>query len=150
MEDDQIFIDNLVKNSIADYKVQPHTSWDEMEMKMKKSGIVSKSKNINTNIAIISGIFVITAGVIFFNNETENQSGTKETFENVSDTAAVKEKIIPVIKIEKEKTSKDSVSEINTKIHDSNKNETVTIKVEVPVHKKVVIKKQIIIKDTLK
>jgi len=154
MEDDQIFIDKLVKKSIKNYKVKPSASWNEMEMYMKDKGVVSKTitkhvniNNIRTDIAIISGILVITAGVIFFRSETEKQSNPKEIIENISDTTSNPSSSI--LKIDEVKSGQDTLSEKNTEMPDLNENKTVKIKIEVPVHKNVIIKKQIIIKDTL-
>ena len=153
MEDDQFFIDKLVKDSVEDYKEQPHTSWQEMEIYLEQNGVITKSfkglnslKNVKTDIAVISGILAITAGVYFYRYGTEKQSNPKEIIENVSDTTSAQTDINSIIKIEEDKTEKDS-SEKNVEAID--KNETVKIKVEIPVHKNVIIKKQIIIKDTL-
>ena len=153
MEDDQFFIDKLVKDSVEDYKEQPYTSWQEMEMSLEHNGVITKSfkglnslKNVKTDIAVISGILVITAGVYFYPYGTEKQTNHKGIIENVSDTTAAQTDTNSITKIEEGKTEKD-FSEKNVETIDKNK--TVKINVEIPVHKNVIINKQIIIKDTL-
>ena len=153
MEDDQFFIDKLVKDSVEDYKEQPHTSWQEMEMYLEQNDVITKSfkglnslKNVKTDIAVISGILVITVGIYFYPYGIQKQSNPKGIIENVSDTTVAQTDTNSIIKIEEGKTEKDS-SEKNVETID--KNETVKINVEIPVHKNVIIKKQIIIKDTL-
>ncbi len=155
MEDDQFFIDRLVKDSIKDYKEQPHTSWQEMEMYMEQNGILSKSfkglknlKNLKTEIAVVSGILVLTAGIYFYPYGIEEQKIPEGIIENVTDTSAQHTDLNSTLKIEEGKTEKDS-SEKNVETIDKDENKTVKINVEVPVHKNVIIKKQIIIKDTL-
>ena len=156
MEDDQIFIDKFVKKTIENYKAKPSASWNELEMYMKDKGVVSKTikgylniKNIRTDIAIISGILVITTGVVFFRNETGKELKPKDIIENISDTTTINKTNGSILKIDEAASGKDTLSEKNTKELDVNKNKTVKIKLEVPVHKNVIIKKQVIIKDTL-
>lgn len=153
MEDDKISIDNLVKNTIKNYKEKPHTSWNEMEKYMERNGIVSKSykvlnlRNVKTDIAVISGVLVITAGIYFLQNGNEKQANPKGIIENISDTAAIQKNTESII-INDRKSEKNSSSEKVVKIIDKKENKTVKVKVEIPVHKNVVIRKQVIIKDT--
>lgn len=155
MEDDKIFIDNLVKNTIKNYKEKPHTYWNEMEMYMEQKGIVSKSfkvlnlRNVKTDIAVISGVIIITAGIYFSQNGNKKQANPKGIIENISDTAAIQKNTESVININDRKSEKDSSSDKVLKIIDENESKTVKVKIEIPVHKNVIIKKQVIIKDTV-
>ncbi len=152
MEDEQLFIDKLVKNSVKDYKEQPYTAWNELEKYMGQKGVMSKSSkffNTKTNIAIVSGVVVITAGIYFLTNTPENRLESKKNLIEISDTTAKQKNTESILKIEEKKTKTDASSGKINSTNNKNKNETVKIRVEVPVHKKVMIKKQIIIKDTL-
>jgi len=150
MEDDQIFIDKFVKKSVKGFSVKPNTSWTKMEMYLEQKGIVSKSfkginvfKNVKTDIAIISGVLVIGAGIYFLNQGNENQINPKNIIKKISDTTAKHSNTAIVINKES-----DSVKNVISD-NDKEKNNIVKIKVKVPVHKNVIIKKQIIIKDSV-
>jgi len=113
MDDDKIFIDNILKNTIKNYKEKPYTSWNDMEMYMEQNDIISKSfkglnlKNIKTNIAVIFGGLAITAGIYFLQNGNKKQANSKGIIENISDTVTKQKNTESIIKKNDGKSEKN-------------------------------------------
>ncbi len=158
MEDDHIFIDKIIKNSLKDYGEQPNTSWEKMEMYLDRKGVLSetsegsgflKLKNIKTKIAIISGVLILISGYYFLNETEDKEVFSKEIIENISDTTSKHVKTECVPEIGKENKETDSLAKELNEIKKKDETKIVKVRVEVPVHKNVIIKKQIIMKDTL-
>ncbi|NOZ35970.1 MAG: hypothetical protein GXO80_11805 [Chlorobi bacterium] len=151
MEDKNIFIDSFVKRKIQNYKENPNTSWENLQHRMEQKNVLSYSHNgFRTGIAIISGVVVITAGIYFL--QTENNSETiqkQDVKQEIINTKSKKDKNdVIIINKEKVHTNDTTAEKKDQQIKKSFDNNTVKIKIEVPVHKKVIIKKQIFIKDT--
>ena len=152
MEDENIFIDNFIKKEVKFYREKPNTSWEDMQIRLKQNDILSKSHvGINKSILIISGLAVITVAVWFAQNNGETETSSKQNINNeIIDKKTEPEKNNILILDKQENKTKDTTEKIHSRDTEKNteENKTVKIKVKVPVHKKVIIKKQVFVKDT--
>ncbi|MCF6364578.1 MAG: hypothetical protein L3J35_00070 [Bacteroidales bacterium] len=158
MKNSMKYIDKLSKGKLENYQVIPETDWKLFKENYSGKFIVEDNLKFNfknylttKNILFsVAGASVITAG-IFFSTNSYNKEGMKPVYKNtinnndfaVSDKYNSSKSAKPLF-IEKEFEIKDSASVKETKEKD------VVIRVEVPVVKNVEIRKEIIVKDTLR
>jgi hypothetical protein len=154
MEIDNSFIDIIIKKSFALKPEKPKTTWEDMLKIMNERGVLSKQhstfpvfNNFKTDITVFSGILILAAGIYYFSDKPETLEKPvkfeKNTME-VRDTS-----VKNVLQSDKNRITKDTAVYKKSNIKKTNKNEQVKIKVTVPVHKEVIVKKQIILKDTI-
>ncbi len=149
--DDDNFIDKIVKDSLKDFKQPPETNWEKMKDYLADKNLISKKylknkyfsgpQNIILTaigaLALVSAIYLSTEKTNRLLPETE-----KIKKENLTDTLKNKK-----VESETKNIDKEPEKEKNTNSEIKNKKD-VKIKVTVPVHKKVIIKKQIILNDS--
>lgn len=159
MKDELSYIDNITGDKLKGYTVTPETSWELMNSKLTnvvaESTIGSFFSNIGgfftTKFFVVSVVIlsIITVGILISNNDSGNDVLQKGSSLN-------KEKSYHETVFNKDENAKkssyvagDSLTNVNEPEKIDNNSKDVIIKVEVPVHKNVIIKKEIIIKDTI-
>ncbi len=156
MQDEITFIDDFINKKIKDFKIKPSREWREMQTYIKNKGIKSVSYNgvknifnLKNEIIILSFLAALSVSVYLFNNQDNKQIETiKKTDRIITDTVnnAVLKSDEKTLKISPDSNSNINISDNSKNL--INKNKTVKIKVQVPVHKNVVIKKKVFVIDT--
>jgi len=139
------YIDQILKESISDIKIYPKRSWSELHQKIcsieifKKNNLIDKIVT-NSVLKFVIGTIVVMSMITgsatvfgFFNNRQGHSPMTI-----LKDTTIKSKKVIPFDSIEKEKKDADSIE-----------GNQVKIKVNVPIHKNVIIKKKIFLTDSI-
>ncbi len=158
MKKDIEYIDKLVEDKLSNLKKTPELQWAVFSSKFSgklqaSTSLFSSANNIitvkNATITVISLSVLATGIILYSNSETEKdilKSTNKiEKVETKTDiqNKEIKDKLIQNENVSNNKFLKDSTSSIK-----ESKNKDVIVKIKVPVHKEVKIKKEIII-DTI-
>ncbi len=154
MENENVFIDEFVKKSLA---INP----EKIQINGAKKTKILDELSVNSTTGYFSGLkfkllgtlgvlLLISSVFLFVNYKPETENNV------VPEKKVSAEKIIQNNKFETEKTVPltDSSALKNTpkekiKNNTKTKAETVTIRVKVPVHKKIIKRKKVFVKDTL-
>lgn len=145
MESEIKYIDELTKHVLADSKIETDVTWDEFyqinlgKLKPKTNFVISSSVK-KVSVAVIS-LSLATVGVMLYTSSYKT-TGDRANYAKVknenytNDTLNTKSTYV----INKQKEEK---------VENDKENKDVIIKIKVPVHKKVKIRKQIIIDDSI-
>jgi len=148
------YIDKLISKNLKDHEQVPETNWSQFQSKFsgklksnfdsnKRASVVTK----NILLAIISAS-IITTGIVI--NSKTNTSKQKQTVCKKAKTKQYKGSNNVIYKIKSNKNiRKDSNSLSNDKNIKTNNSENVIIRIEVPVYKKVKVRKKILINDSI-
>lgn len=160
MEKDLKYIDDIVKKQMQGYSVQPSLDWNQFSKKMSSQSTVHTSKGFLSTITakiIIAGFVVgsVVASFFLFNNSAKQ--------EKINDNSGINEinlleqksndKVIPDYS---DKTNVDSVRKVDTTMTEipvkkENQDFAVVKKKKTEtVHKTVVVKRQVVVKDTIR
>lgn len=161
MERDVEYIDELVGNKLKNLKETSAIKWTDFSSKYSgklqpNNSLFPSAKSIvtakNTAITILS-LSIFTAGIVLYNN-SNNTNKTIITPYNKSENTKSKKVILKEVNKEEkinlpenDKTSKKILND-STSVKEKKKEEHIVIKVKVPVHKEVKIKKEVFI-DTV-
>ena len=152
MKDELSYIDNITGEKLKNFVLKPETSWDTFNAKFKtvynSGSFLSDIGGYFTTKAIVVSVVVIlsilTAGILITNNNTDNVNELKgNTLLNNNKPNSNSFTVSPVDSVQE--TSEDNSDEKST----AEKDENIVINVEVPIYKKVVINKEVIISDTI-
>ncbi len=141
MRNNNNYLDEILKEKLSDIKITPYTSWNDFSGRYTVISNVGKSNIFltvlkNTKIKlytllIISGVFI--TGIFLFNEPPRDHYG------KISGK--------PVMRAAVKISSPVNSDEFN-KQNDSVLDDHVRIKVEIPIHKKVIVKKEVILRDS--
>ncbi len=151
MENENIFIDSFVKRKIQNYRENTNITWENMQHTMQQNNVLSCSHNgFRNSITVISGIAVITAGIYFLRTENNSETIQKQDVkqEIINKKSNKDKKDVVIINDAKTPMNDTTANKKDQQIKKSSGKNTVKIKVEIPVRKKIIIRKQIFIKDT--
>lgn len=159
MKDDLSYIDNITGDKLKGYTVTPVTSWEQMNSKLAdvvtrniQGGFFSAvSKYFTKNIFVASVIIlsVLSVSILILKDKSENEVLHKDSSENID--KFYHESDFNTVGDTKKSTYVVDDSLINSEDTENLENnlKDVFIKVEVPVRENVIIKREIIIKDTI-
>lgn len=161
MKNELSYIDDIIKKGVEGAKIKPSSTWEQFNKKLESSQNIPSQTNINkfTNfiksklfIASTAIISIIVGIFVYSNTNNKELKKQKTVFENrITDTTTVKTKAITPETPKKEKivTKKDIKLKKEHKKNIKNKDtkKDVIIKVKVPVHKTVIKRKKIFIKN---
>lgn len=156
MQDELSYIDNIIRDKLTGPVVRPETSWEDINPKLtnvvaeSSLGFFSVTGNFfKTRLFVVTVVIlsVLTVGIFLIDNNSGNGHINKDALkDNINNESVLNneenaKKSDPIIK--------DSLNNMNeSDLTEKNSNDVV-IKLEVPVHKNIIIKKEIIIKDTI-
>lgn len=159
MKDNLKYIDKLAESKLENVKINPETSWEQMNGRLNigftnsaNFGIVRQTflriyNFISSKVFIISisSIILITGMILFFYNNDE-KIPVKENEKEVINVNKLSEKSTKdTTNISEEKISEKKENKIEEK-EKINKN----VHIKVPVFKKIIKRKKIIVKDTIR
>jgi len=146
------YIDKLTKNKLKGFQVMPETKWstfksdyfDKLATHENLRFHLSDYISIKNTLYTVAGISILTTGILLHNNQNNHMNGLIPITKNVTN-----EKIFsPAAQNNTYYTDVNSTKD-STLIQEKNNNDVV-IRVEVPIIKNVEIRKEVIIKDTIK
>ena len=159
MKDELSYIDNITGNKLKSYTVTPNTSWELMNSKLTNvvtgstfGGFISNIGGFFTRkffIASVVILSVLTVSILLSKDESGNEVLQKDSSEIIdkfyheSDFNTVEDAKISTYVVDDSLTNTDEAEKPENNLKD------VFIKIEVPIHKNVLIKREIIIKDTI-
>lgn len=152
MKDDLKYIDELAKNKLIDVKINPVITWEHINIRLnlelaKKTGFGTLiMRQISSRlfsfwsskviIVAISSFVLIIGTVLFFNNNNKNGDDIKNKIKDIETNKLI------------EKYVKDTVNiDVKEEIQEEKQKENVHMKI--PIRKKIIKHKTIIIKDTI-
>jgi len=151
MEDDIKYIDDITKKSFEGFSQEVNTSWSDFYTKHAvylnpNTNFISSVGLKKISLAVVS-FSIVTAGVFFYTNNQDTTVIPEVVVikRNNFNLDKYKAKLIKVNEINlEEKTENNSNNNSNIA-----KTEDVIVKIKVPIHKKVEVRKQIIINDSI-
>lgn len=153
MAQDLKYIDKIVGDSLKGYVQSPETNWAKFETKFSNNlnqhlSSTSSSYGIAKNIVLsVVSLSVLTTGVFLHYNKNVNKTETPIC--KTATTKQIKFSNELNYKVKPSSTTKQTDSMQIKETNISPKSENVVIRVEVPVYKKIELRKEIIINDTI-
>ncbi len=153
MAHDIKYIDKLARVNLEDFGQIPETNWSKFQSDfsgklspafVSNSTAYSLTKNIVLSVVSMS---ILATGVFMYSEQGEDISQLPICKEAITKNIQSSEEVVYSIKQNLDIKKEDSVQINNNVI--SNKQENVVIRVEVPVYKKIEVRKEIIINDSV-
>ncbi len=145
MESEIKYIDELSKNALKDYAVESDVTWNEFHQ--RNLGKLNPKPNFILNsgmkkivISVVS-LSIATAGILLYTSDyNTDKINTNYGYikNNIYSNDTLKTKMYYVA---------EEQEDVNTE--NKNTKEDIVIKIKVPIHKKVEIRKQIIVNDSI-
>jgi hypothetical protein len=135
------YLDEILKEKLSDIRVTPNISWNDFSWRNSFNSGVGKSSTFlsilkNTRIKLYTGLLfsgVIITVLFLFSEDSQHHYGKRYEIPMMG----------PSVKI----SNPINKEEFNKKI-EVDSDDHVRIKIDVPIHKKVIIKKEIILRDS--
>ncbi len=159
MKDHLSYIDNITGDKLKSYTVTPVTSWEQMNSKLADvvsvnihGGFFSAVSNFFTKKIFVASVVilsVLSVSILILKDKSGNEVLQKDSSENID--KFYHESDFNTVGDAKKSTYVVDDSLINLEDAETPENnlKDVFIKVEVPIRKNVIIKREIIIKDTI-